>query len=297
MLDQRQLQFFLSACEENSFSKAAEKCFISQQGLSKSIKQLEDLLDVPLFYRTALGIELTEFGHTLRNAAKSYINQHEDIIQTIRQLKEKTKTRLSIGMTTGFYNLLPRSFFKSFILDHPDISMNIISFPDDSCQETMLDHKISLGFSCAPINTTLFDSIYCERSKLLLIAGKEHRLAQFPSVKLSELRGETVITLNNRMAPQSIILELCAQNGFKPGMFLSGAETNFVYELCSTNQIVSFWAGSIDQFPDLVSINIEDIDLYFEFHIIVNKHAYISETAKCFIEYSKERLGAKYFSS
>jgi hypothetical protein len=45
-----------------------------------------------------------------------------------------------------------------------------------------------------------------------------------------------------------------------------------------------------------VSINIEDIDLYFEFHIIVNKHAYISEAAEQFIAYAKEQLSARHFS-
>jgi DNA-binding transcriptional LysR family regulator len=296
-MEHRQLLNFLSICEQKSFSKATEQRFISQPALSKSIKQLEEQLDVPLFYRSSSGIELTEFGRALQLSAKSYINQHDQIVDTIKQLKEKTKQHLSIGITTGFHDALPSNFFKTFILDYPDISLNITSFSDDNCQEAMLEHKIALGFSCTPINTTLFDSIYSERSKLLLIAGKEHRLAQSHSVKLKELRGETVISFNNHMYPHSIITDLCAQHGFKPDILLSGAETNFVHELCGTNQIVSFWAGSVDKFPGLVSIDIEDIDLYFEFHLIVNKNTYISDAAKQFIDYTKEQLGTSHFFS
>jgi DNA-binding transcriptional LysR family regulator len=50
-MEHRQLRNFLTICEEKSISKAAERLFISQQGLSKSIKQLEQELQVPLFFR------------------------------------------------------------------------------------------------------------------------------------------------------------------------------------------------------------------------------------------------------
>jgi DNA-binding transcriptional LysR family regulator len=293
MLEHRQLQFFLSACEKKSFSKAAEECFISQQGLSKSIKQMEEELDVPLFHRTAQGIELTEFGHALRSAAKSYINHHDDIVQTIRQLKEKTKTRVSVGMYNGIFNMFPAEFFKTFILKHPELELNIMSFDDDNFQNSMLEHKIHIGFCSAPVDTNLFDSIYNERSKFMLIAGKEHRLAKFSSIKFKALKDETLIVLNNHIYPQPFIMDLCAQNGFKPAMLLNGAEMDLIHELCGTNQIVGLLPGPHRKQTGLVLIDIEDIDLYGEFHLIVNKHAYISEAAKQFIAYAKEQLSKR----
>jgi DNA-binding transcriptional LysR family regulator len=72
-MEYRQLVNFLTACKEKSISAAAEKLYISQQGLSKSIKQLEKSLDVPLFFRTRHGIEPTEFGAALQKAAGSYL--------------------------------------------------------------------------------------------------------------------------------------------------------------------------------------------------------------------------------
>lgn len=289
-MEYRQLLNFLSVCEEKSFSKATERRLISQQGLSKSIKQLEEQLEVPLFYRSPGGIELTEFGQALRMAAQSHINQHDHIVDTIRQLKEKSKLFLSIGMAAGFHDILPPQFYKNFILQHPAISLNIMSFADDLCQDAMLEHKMHLGFSSGPINTNLFDSIYRDRSKVIIIAGKQHRLAGRKSIQFKELQNETIITLNNHMHPQSLIREMCAQNGFKPAILLNSSEKNLVYELCSTNQVVSFWAEYADISPDLVRIALEDVDLYWEFHFIVNKHAYISDAGERFIAYTKKQL-------
>ncbi|MDR1905099.1 MAG: LysR family transcriptional regulator [Treponema sp.] len=289
-MEHRQLLNFLSVCEKKSFSKASEQRLISQQGLSKSIKQLEEQLGVPLFYRTARGIDLTEFGYALKEAAHSYLNHHDQIIDAIKKLKEKTVSRLSIGMAIGFYNDFPPCFFRNFILNHPDISLGIMSFPGDNCQDSMVKHKIPLGFSSAPIDINVFDSVYCKRDKLVLIAGKEHRLARRSSVRLKELREESVAFLNTRMYPFSIIADIFAQHGIKPAMYLDGSEVSFLYELCGTNRIVGFWGGPIRQFPELVSVPIEDMDLYFEFHLVVNKNIYINDAAKQFIAYTKKHL-------
>jgi DNA-binding transcriptional LysR family regulator len=290
MMDERQLRFFLSICKEKSFSKAAGQLFISQQGLSKVIKQLEEHLDAPLFYRTPHGLELTEFGVILQKAAKSYINQHDNIIDTIRQHKGKTKFRVSVGITIGFNDSFPSNFFKNFILEHPDIDLNIMSFTDDACQDSMLEYNVHVGFSSAPVDTNCFDSIYNIRNKIRLMVGKNHRLAQCSSIKLKDIRDETIITLNSNMYPQVLITDLCVRNGFKPKTFLHSSENSLIYELCSTNRIVSFWADAIDKYPDVVCVDIEDMDLYWECHLIVNKHSYISDAAGKFIAYAKQRL-------
>ncbi|MDR2741998.1 MAG: LysR family transcriptional regulator [Treponema sp.] len=290
-MEHRQLLNFLSICEKKSFSKASEERFISQQGLSKSIKQLEEQLGVPLFYRTARGIDLTEFGYALKEAAHSYLNHHDQIIDAVRKLKEKNIYRLAVGMTIGFHANFPPCFFKNFILNYPDISLDIMTFPNDTCQDSLLTHKIPLGFSCTPINADIFDSVCCKRSKLALLTGKEHRFARRPCIRIKELRKEKVAIVNTRTYPFSTIADIFRKYGIKPSIYLDGSENSLLYELCSTNRIVSFWPGPIRQSPELVSIPIEDIDIYFEFHLIVNKTTYVSEAANQFIAYTKENFG------
>ncbi|NCC69383.1 MAG: LysR family transcriptional regulator [Clostridia bacterium] len=55
-MDSRQLLYFKAVCDEGGFTKAAEKLFISPQGISKAIHKLEDELGVPLFETTPLGV-------------------------------------------------------------------------------------------------------------------------------------------------------------------------------------------------------------------------------------------------
>ena len=285
-MEHRQLLNFLSICEEKNFTKASKKRYITQQGISKSIKELEEELEVPLFFRTRQGIELTEFGSALEIAAKSYIDQHNYIIDTMRRLKEKTKSYISIGIINGINDTLPIHFFKTFLDSYQDISFNMMSFTDDECQKAIIDHRLQLGLCPEPIDSNNFESILSIKRNIALITGRKHRLAAYPSIKMEELKGEEVIILNNN----KFILELCARNGIKSVIHLKSSETSLIYDLCSTNRIVSFWASSIYRFPGLSHTQIEDIDLYRVYHLIANRHAHISGAAEQFIAYAKEEL-------
>ena len=57
-----EIENFIEVCRYNSFSKAAQALFISRQSLLRSINNLEDELEYPLFSRGPMGITLTEFG-------------------------------------------------------------------------------------------------------------------------------------------------------------------------------------------------------------------------------------------
>src|SRR5215813_7834620 len=69
IMDLRQLEYFLRVAQRRNISLAAAELNITQPSLTKSIKLLEKTLGVRLFERLARGVELTDYGHTLRRHA------------------------------------------------------------------------------------------------------------------------------------------------------------------------------------------------------------------------------------
>jgi DNA-binding transcriptional LysR family regulator len=292
-MEYRHLVNFLMVCEEKSISAAAEKLYISQQGLSKSIKQLEENLGIPLFFRTRHGMEPTEFGVTLQKAARSYVSHHDNIIGMIRQQKDQAQIRLSLGMASGTGDFLPQGFFKGFFLAYPQITLEMKSFSDNDCLQAVLEHKMNLAFSPAPIDYNFFESVHVEKRKMFLMAGKNHPLARFSSIRLRDLQNHIVITLNSRTYPQGLLMDLCRHNGVQPRILLNGSENNLVRELCGTGRALTFFAGPVESFPECKKIIIKDLDLDWEFHLVVNKHAYLSDAAETFIAYTRKALKSR----
>ena len=62
----KDLQYFIAIGEAGSFTAAAERLYISQQGLSSAIKRLETEVGYPLLTRGPSGVAMTERGAAFR---------------------------------------------------------------------------------------------------------------------------------------------------------------------------------------------------------------------------------------
>lgn len=86
----QQLTYFVTVAEQGSINKAAEKLFVTQPNLSKSISNLENELQVRLLNRTNKGVDLTEDGKKLYQYARTIQNQME----LIHGLSSKERPRI-----------------------------------------------------------------------------------------------------------------------------------------------------------------------------------------------------------
>ena len=107
------LKCFQTVYEERSISRAARRLYITPQGLSKNIRQLEEELKAVLFVRTAQGMEPTESGRFLYERSERIVRQLEEMENGLRQLEQR-KERLRIGCANGALNLLPLPVILKF---------------------------------------------------------------------------------------------------------------------------------------------------------------------------------------
>jgi DNA-binding transcriptional LysR family regulator len=292
-MEYRQLMNFLALCEEKSFTRAAERRHITQQGLSWSVAELEKELGIPLFdRRRGKTLLLTEYGETLERAAKAYINQHDYILETIKSMKEKNKNRLSIGLNTDytFLPFFPPHFLADFIAEHPGIDLSIKTFPLDLCQQSLREQSLQIGFSYPPIDTDVFEVVSLRKDRLCLVVNKTHPMAKRRSVKIAELRNEKVIFSSSVLQPNAYVMDLCRRNGIVPRTELGALDLNLIMELCSTGRFVAFAGERMGTTQGMATIDIEDEEIFAEFFLLVNRRAFINRAAETFIDYAKEKL-------
>ena len=142
---------FYDVAKYGSFSKAAEFTFTTQSAISKSIKKLEDELNIKLFYRKPHGIELTEEGKSvLYYVEKAYGN-----LLTAERIVKETDNLERGKLNIGLPSYISSFYFMDKIIDfykkYPNIEITLINGNRESLLDLLNKHQIDFFIYSSPI--------------------------------------------------------------------------------------------------------------------------------------------------
>lgn len=145
-------RIFYYVAKEGSISSAAKKIFVSQPAISKSLKKLEEELNVELFYRTLTGVTLTEIGETLlfyvENAYNSILTAERILIEN----RALDKGKISIGVPSYIGSFFLFDYIEQFKKEHPSIQIKIVSRSTKEMIELLESHEIDFIIDCSDMD-------------------------------------------------------------------------------------------------------------------------------------------------
>lgn len=246
------LQSFSEAAKQKSFSKAAKVNNLSQPGLSKQIRNLENDLDVVLFHRTSAGIELTEAGELFYSRIMPIIAELKGIRQELKQYNRKNPIAIGSLPSLATYYLPPR--IKGHrLLDRP-LSLMIQNTSGElvqSLQEGRLDAIFvdSLYTGVSLWSCELFSEPY------YAVFPKDHRFGSKKTVELAELCEEPLIVHQAPCDTRKHIVEQIELLGHKPNIISEVAFGDFIYGAVMAGMGITI-------VPELVAKNISHLELF-----------------------------------
>ena len=192
-MDLQQMRLIRALAETGSFSKAAEKCDISQPAMSIHIQNLEEELGMLLVDRLPRGAQLTEAGKTVLEYSRKILSLVEEMKLTIGELSGLKRGRLTIcaSTTPGIYTL-PDALGR-FKQEHPGIEVDLRIGNTQHVEEAVSNREIILGIiGQKPHNQELQWEHYL-KDVLVAIVSPQHKLAKRKSISVAELTKEPFI--------------------------------------------------------------------------------------------------------
>ena len=122
---QQSEKYAYKVCQLRSFSKAAEKLFISQPSLSSTIKKLEKELGFKIFDRSKTPVSLTPEGQIYYEYLEETIKSETEALQRIKTLKEPVTKKLSVGGSNYISHLLMPKVCGEFAKRFSDTEIRI----------------------------------------------------------------------------------------------------------------------------------------------------------------------------
>ena len=152
-------KIFHTVAYYKNISRAAEALFISQPAVSKSIKNLENAVQVKLFARSSKGVTLTTEGKIFYEYIEKALALIADGENALIELKGKKQGMITIGVSTTLckHFLLPH--LKPFMDQYPKIQIKIINKTTVDTLTQIDQGIVNLGIVSRPFNVSSYTFI------------------------------------------------------------------------------------------------------------------------------------------
>ncbi len=145
------LKIFYEVANCNSFLKAANKLYITQPAISRSIAKLEEELGYVLFHRANNGVSLTPYGQVLYK----YIKESNDLLNACQRILKSMHNEEDTNIVIGVQSHIVMNYLMEKIIDfrkdHPNVRMKLVDMPTRDLLEELVKDNLDFVIDTSPI--------------------------------------------------------------------------------------------------------------------------------------------------
>ncbi|MGE7630808.1 LysR family transcriptional regulator [Bacillus paramycoides] len=179
-MDIKDLTVFYEVAKESNISHAAKNLNYVQSGVTMRIKQLENELGVPLFYRNGKGVTLTSNGEILLSYAKQIIHLMDQSVKAIQSNGTEPKGTLKIGCTESTTAVRLPSILTNYYENYPKVEFILETNTTEELIQLVLDRKLDGAFIAGTTQHAELHTNVFREEELVLIS--KHPLSAFKEV-------------------------------------------------------------------------------------------------------------------
>jgi LysR family hydrogen peroxide-inducible transcriptional activator len=207
----KDLRYLVAVADERHFGRAAARCFVSQPTLSAQLKKLELSLGVQLIERAPHNVSLTPAGAEVVARARRILEASDEVVTLAHSHRDPFAGRLRVALlpTIGPY-LLPRVaplIRKSL----PRVQLRLYEYQTAPMLEKLHGGELDVGILALPVELAGLESRELYREPFLLAVPERHALAARDTVRLADLKDETLLLLEEGHCLRDQALEVCSR--------------------------------------------------------------------------------------
>ncbi len=205
-MDIQNIRAFLMVTETGSFSRAAEKLFITQPAISKRISTLEFSLDCQLFDRLGKTIQLTQTGKALIPSYQRILDEINESERIVSTLRTSVSGQLKFGTShhIGLHRLPP--ILRRYTNDFPDVELDIQFMDSEQAAALILKGTIELALITLPETTEKpFSTIPIWDDPMECVTANEHVLTEQKTITRKQLSQHGVLIQSHSTHTRDII--------------------------------------------------------------------------------------------
>lgn len=207
----KDLKYLVALADTGHFGRAAERTFVSQPTLSAQLKKLEEYLGVKLVERHPKNVQLTDVGKQIVARARRMLGEGDEILALARNNTDPLAGKLKLALipTIGPY-LLPRVMQK-IRKTLPQLRLMLYEYQTADLVKHLRDGEIDIGILALPVEQDGLEARRLYKEDFTVALPADHPLAQKSSIKVADLKGQTLLLLEDGHCLRDQALEVCSR--------------------------------------------------------------------------------------
>ena len=236
----RDFEYLSAVARLQHFGKAAEACNVSQPTLSMQIKKLEDTLGLPLLERGRRSVSLTAAGKAIIVRAENILRE----TKAIRDIARQHHDPFAGNMTLGAFPTLAPFLFPRIVPQlnkvHPKLSLFLIEEKTPELVQRLRTGTLDMALLALPIEANDLEHIRVLEEPFLVALSKENLLSVKKSIRIEDLRKETLLLLEEGHCLTGQALEVCTWVGAEENQNFRATSLETLRQMVASNLGVTF---------------------------------------------------------
>lgn len=238
------LPTFIDLYETRSYTKTAQKNFISQTSVTQFINGLEEEFQVKLFDRTTLPIQPTAAGKQFYRDAKLLLQQYERMKSTLPRLEEAAQAEIRLCYTSKIDLQILLPFVRMFKKSYPQVAFHVeeCSFRDASQLLWIRKCDAAVGIDFEPEYTTEMATLVLYEGAYQALVPSTHPLFEREYLTKEELYRYPLVMLSPEFIGRSYqgMIEHAQLDGYYPHIQQTASDMDSEFFTILTENLIGF---------------------------------------------------------
>jgi len=202
-MELRHLRYFIAVAEAENVSRAALKLHISQPGLSRQIRDLEDEIGFQLFQRRAHSLHLTDAGKAFLPQARAVLQQADEAVRAARAVADGPRPEINVGYAPSLTVYLLPQALRAFQAKFPRVRVILHDLSSEEMLAQLRSSKLDLALMARPNPRSLRGLAFRElvRYPIRVAVAPKHPLARAKALSLDQIAAQPLIAYNRENYP------------------------------------------------------------------------------------------------
>lgn len=225
------LELYKIIYQEKSASRAAQKAFMTPQGVNRVLRAIEAEMGSPLFERTASGLVSTASGDRFYDFVVHVTREFEWLKQSIESSTGRESTIVRIGFEPDLLSSTSLELFDRFSEIHPEIKLEFEEMSEEFVEEKLGAGAIDVAFVVLPYDAADCEAIPLKTERVYFLANPGIIPEGVEEIGFDDFAHLPLITVDRSFKARRAFDDYCESAGIKPMIALATNDKTLTYNM------------------------------------------------------------------